>query len=34
VLFASNAPATDVGKYLSLIGPLTGSSANARATGR
>ena len=34
VLFASNAPATDVGKYLSLIGPLTGSSANVRATGR
>jgi polysaccharide export outer membrane protein len=34
VLFASNAPATDVGKYLSLIGPLTGSSAKARATSR
>ena len=34
VLFASNAPATDLGKFLSLLGPLTGASANARATGR
>ena len=32
VLFASNAPYTDVLKYLSLIAPLTGSSANVRST--
>jgi polysaccharide biosynthesis/export protein len=34
VIFASNAPATDLTKILNLLVPLTGSSANARSTGR
>lgn len=34
VIFASNAPSTDLSKILNLLVPLTGSSVNARATGR
>ena len=34
IIFITNAPATDLAKFLDLIAPLTGSSASTRAVFR